>query len=68
MTRGIRLYNGHLRGPVTLTPIPERLAVEPSLPVFTTKGLSGIEERAHIHAYHNFVINPFLFLCNVICA
>ena len=30
------LYNGHLRGPVTLTPFAERLAVELSLPVFTT--------------------------------
>ena len=30
------LYNGHLRGPVTLTPIAERLEVELSLPVFTT--------------------------------
>ena len=35
MTRSIRLY-GHLRGPVTLTPIAERLAVELSLPVFMT--------------------------------
>ena len=26
-------YNGHLRGPVTLTPIAERMAVELSLPV-----------------------------------
>ena len=33
MTRGIRLYNGHLREPVTLAPIAERLAVELSLPV-----------------------------------
>ena len=31
------VYNGHLRGPVTLTLIAERLAVELSLPVFTTK-------------------------------
>ena len=30
------IYNGHLRGHVTLTPISERLAVELSLPVFTT--------------------------------
>ena len=30
------MYNGHLRGPVILTPIAERLAVELSLPVFTT--------------------------------
>ena len=27
---------GHLRGPVTLSPIAERLTVELSLPVFTT--------------------------------
>ena len=31
-----KVYNGHLRRPVTLTPIAERLAVELSLPVFTT--------------------------------
>ena len=30
------LYNGHLRGPVTLTPVAERLAGELSLPVFMT--------------------------------
>ena len=34
---GPTLYNGHLRGPVTLTPVAERLAVELSLPVFTTQ-------------------------------
>ena len=33
---GASVYNGHLRGPVTLTPIAERLAVEPSLPAFKT--------------------------------
>ena len=33
---GASVYNGHLRGPVTLTPNAERLAVELSLPVFTT--------------------------------
>ena len=31
------VFNGHLRGPVTLTPIAERLAVELLLPVFTTR-------------------------------
>ena len=31
------VYNSHLRDPVTLTPIADRLAVELSLPVFTTK-------------------------------
>ena len=30
-------YDGHLRGPVTLTPVAERLAKELSLPVFTTQ-------------------------------
>ena len=34
-------YNGHIRRPVTLIPIAERLAVEPSLPVFTTWVCSG---------------------------
>ena len=33
---GESVYYGHLRGPVTLKPIAERLAVELSLPVFTT--------------------------------
>ena len=33
---GASVYNGHLQGPVTLTPIAERLTVKLSLPVFTT--------------------------------
>ena len=33
---GPTLSNGHLRGPVTLTPVAERLAVELSLTVLTT--------------------------------
>ena len=33
---GSSFYNGHLRGPVRLTPIAGRLAVELILPVFTT--------------------------------
>ena len=33
---GASVYNGHLRWPMILTPIAERLAVELSLPVFTT--------------------------------
>ena len=32
---GASIYNGQLRGPVTLTPIPQRLAVELSISVFT---------------------------------
>ena len=37
---GASVYNGHLRVPVTLTPNSERLAVELSLPVLMTIGLS----------------------------
>ena len=29
-------YNGHLRGPITLTTVAERLSVKLSLPVFKT--------------------------------
>ena len=36
MWHGASVYYGHLRGHVTLTPVAERLAVELSLPVFTT--------------------------------
>ena len=42
-------YNGHLRGPVTLTTIAERLAVDLSLPsCFYDLGLSrpGVEARS----------------------
>ena len=38
LSHGASIYNGHLRGPGTLTPIVERLAVELSLPVFATLG------------------------------
>ena len=31
--QGTSVYNSHLRGPVTLTPMAERLAVKLSLPV-----------------------------------
>ena len=36
---GTSFYNGHLRGPVTLTPVAELLAVELSLPVLTKSRL-----------------------------
>ena len=39
---GASVYDGNLQGPVTLTTIAERLAVELSLPVFTTFVASGI--------------------------
>ena len=39
------VFNGHLRGPVTITPIAERLAVELSLQFFTTKVCRGWESN-----------------------
>ena len=36
LCHGASVYNGHLWGSVTLTPVAERLAVELSLPVWTT--------------------------------
>ena len=40
---GAYIYNGNFRGPLTLTPIAEHLAVELSLPVFTTYVWLGFE-------------------------
>ena len=45
---GPTVYNGHLRGPLTLTPIAKRWAEELVLPVLTTRG-PGIEPRI-LHA------------------
>ena len=39
------VYNGHLREPVTLTLIAEHLAVELSLPVFTTKVCRSLDSN-----------------------
>ena len=39
---GASVYNSHLWGPVTLTPIAERLEVDLSLPVFTISVAAGI--------------------------
>ena len=36
---GASIYNGHLRGPITLTSLAERLAVELSLPVLNDLGM-----------------------------
>ena len=38
---GASVYDGHLRGPVTLAPNAERLAVELSLPMLTTWNCRG---------------------------
>ena len=48
---GSSVYNGHLRGPVTLSLIAERLAVELSLPVFTTFRLRGERSNPLFHRH-----------------
>ena len=42
LEHGASICNGHLRGPVTLTPIAECIPEELALPVFTTSGLSWL--------------------------
>ena len=45
LSHGASVYNGHLQGPVALTPIAERLAVEMSQPVFMTKVFRGLDSK-----------------------
>ena len=51
MPHGASIYNGHLRGPVTLTPNAERLAVELSLPVLTTRVCRGWDSNTQPSAF-----------------
>ena len=52
LRHGPSVYNGHLRGAVTLTPNAERLPVELSLPVFYDRlSRTGIEPRSAADAY-----------------
>ena len=49
----VSLYNGHLRRPVTLTPVAERLTVELSLPLFRLRSVAaGIRTPTLTHARH----------------
>ena len=59
---GTSVYNGHLRGPVTLTPITECLAVELSLLVFTTKVCRGLDQNTQ-HSACGPTLLIFLGLC-----
>ena len=45
---GASVYNGHLWGPVTLTPIAEHWAVELSLPVLTTLDCRGWDSNIEL--------------------
>ena len=50
MWHGVSVYNGHLRRRVTLTRIAELLAVELSLPVFTTNRCPGWDSNTQASA------------------
>ena len=41
---GIYVYNGHCRGPVTLTTVTERLPVDLSLAVLTSRGVGAVDK------------------------
>ena len=40
LRHGPTVYNGHLRGPVTLAPVDERLVVDLSPPVFRSRSVA----------------------------
>ena len=48
---GASVSNGHLRGPVTLAPNAERLAVELSQPILTTLVCNGWYSNTQPSAY-----------------
>ena len=48
---GASVYNGHFRVPVTPTIFAERIAVEMSLPVFTTEVCYGFDSKTQPSAY-----------------
>ena len=45
LRHGASIYDGHLRGPVPLTPIAERLLAELSLPVLITYVCRGFDSN-----------------------
>ena len=51
------LYNCHLRGPVTLTPVAERLAVELSLPVFNSSVCCGWDSNTQPSSFRTDALN-----------
>ena len=57
---GASVYNGHLREPVTLTPIAERLALELLLPVFTTQVCQAWDSNTVQSHHRHHVITPLL--------
>ena len=68
--RGASVYNSHLREPVTPTPIAELLAVELSLPAFTTEICRGWDSNTQPSAcganaltvYNNIINNKIIYV------
>ena len=61
-------YNGHLRGPATLAPVAEHLAVELSLPVFTTKFRFGWDSNTQLaNAQTNCYLFPMVLRMSIFC-
>ena len=54
----LAVYNGHLREPVTLTPVAERLTVELSQSDLTTLGLSRLGFEHPIFRMRGERFNP----------
>ena len=63
---GAYIYNGHFRGPVTLTPIAKRLAVELSLPLLTTKVCRGWDSKIQPSACGANAITHCATACKVL--
>lgn len=65
----IHLYNGHLRGPLVLTPVVKRLAVELSRPVIYDRSVKLIVidfftlSKLYI-SYEDLVLNSYINLCH----
>ena len=65
--QGTSIYNGHLRGPVTLTTAAERLAVELSLPVLMTLVCRGWDLTPNLpHFFFSVLTLMFLIILHCI--
>ena len=55
LSRGVSVYNGNLRGHVTLTPVAERMVVELSLPLLRLRSVAAVNLTSNLpHARRTF--------------
>ena len=60
LIREASVYNGHLWGPVTLTPIAERLAVDCHYPFLRLRSVAaGIDSNMQLSACGANALTPF---------